>query len=161
MERQQESQHFSRSCGDRPTKITESHLTRRAIVYVRQSTLRQVHQHQESGRLQYALKDRAVAWGWPAARVDIIDEDQGRSGASAEQRSGFQRLVAAVGLTHVGLVLGIEMSRLARCNSDWYRLLDMCALSHTLIADNDGLYDPRQYNDRLLLGLKGTMSEAE
>ncbi len=111
--------------------------------------------------MHYALKDRAVDWGWPAARVEIIDEDQGRSGASAEQRSGFQRLVADVGLNHVGLVLGIEMSRLARSNSDWYRLLDMCALSHTLIADNDGLYDPRQYHDRRLLGLKGTMSEAE
>ena len=133
-----------------PGKITASHLARQAIVYVRQSTLRQVHQHQESGRVQYALKDRAVAWGWPSARVEIIDEEQGRSGASAEQRSGFQRLVAEVGLNHVGLVLEIEMSRLARSNSDWYRLLDMCALSHTLIADNDGLYDPRQYNDRLL-----------
>ena len=161
MERPQEQQHFSGHAGERPGKITDSHLARQAIVYVRQSTLRQVHQHQESGRLQYALKDRAVAWGWPARRVEIIDEDQGRSGASAEQRSGFQRLVAEVGLNHVGLVLGIEISRLARSNSDWYRLLDMCALSRTLIADNDGLYDPRQYNDRLLLGLKGTMSEAE
>lgn len=161
MERQQEFQHFSHHIGDRPGKITEQHVARRAIVYVRQSTLRQVHQHQESGRLQYALKDRAVAWGWPVAQVEIIDEDQGRSGVTAEQRSGFQRLVAEVGLKHVGLVLGIEISRLARSNSDWYRLLDMCALSSTLIADTDGLYDPRQYNDRLLLGLKGTMSEAE
>jgi DNA invertase Pin-like site-specific DNA recombinase len=145
----------------RPGKIESSHLARRAIVYVRQSTLRQVHQHQESGRLQYALHDRAVTWGWSSAQVEIIDEDQGQSGASAERRSGFQRLVAEVGLNHVGLVLGIEISRLVRSNSDWYRLLDMCALSHTLIADNDGLYDPRQYNDRLVLGLKGTMSEAE
>lgn len=141
--------------------ILDSHLARQAIVYVRQSTLRQVHQHQESGRLQYALKDRAIAWGWPAARVEIIDEDQGQSGTSADTRRGFQRLVAEVGLHHVGLVLGIEMSRLARSNSDWYQLLDLCALSHTLIADTDGLYDPNQYNDRLLLGLKGTMSEAE
>jgi DNA invertase Pin-like site-specific DNA recombinase len=145
----------------RPGKIERSHLARQAIVYVRQSTLRQVHQHQESGRLQYALRDQAVAWGWPSAQVEIIDEDQGQSGASAERRSGFQRLVAEVGLKHVGLVLGIEISRLARSNADWYQLLDMCALSHTLIADTDGLYDPRQYNDRLVLGLKGTMSEAE
>jgi DNA invertase Pin-like site-specific DNA recombinase len=158
---QQDRQDSGQLVRGRPGKIDNSHLARQAIVYVRQSTLRQVHQHQESGRLQYALKDRAVAWGWPSTRVAVIDEDQGRSGASAEKRSGFQRLVAEVGLNHVGLVLGIEMSRLARSNSDWYRLLDMCALSHTLIADNDGLYDPRQYNDRLLLGLKGTMSEAE
>lgn len=161
MKTAQHQQLLSRHNSSRPGKVTEQHLARKAIVYVRQSTLRQVHQHQESGGLQYALKDRAVAWGWPSARVEIIDEDQGRSGASAEQRSGFQRLVAEVGLNHVGLVLGIEMSGLARSNRDWYRLLDMCALSHTLIADNDGLYDPRQYNDRLLLGLKGTMSEAE
>ncbi len=147
---QQDRQDSGQLVSGRPGKIDNSHLARQAIVYVRQSTLRQVHQHQESGRLQYALKDRAVAWGWSSARVEVIDEDQGRSGTSAEQRSGFQRLVAEVGLNHVGLVLGIEMSRLARSNSDWYRLLDMCALSHTLIADNDGLYDPRQYNDRLL-----------
>ncbi len=147
---QQARQDSGQLVSGRPGKIDNSHLARQAIVYVRQSTLRQVHQHQESGRLQYALKDRAVAWGGSSARVEVIDEDQGRSGTSAEQRSGFQRLVAEVGLNHVGLVLGIEMSRLARSNSDWYRLLDMCALSHTLIADNDGLYDPRQYNDRLL-----------
>ncbi len=161
MHTHQDRQNPGRIVSGRPGKIENGHLARQAIVYVRQSTLRQVHKHQESGRLQYALKDQAVAWGWSSTQVEVIDEDQGRSGASAEQRSGFQRLVAEVGLNHVGLVLGIEISRLARSNSDWYRLLDMCALSRTLIADTDGLYDPRQYNDRLLLGLKGTMSEAE
>ncbi len=145
----------------RPSKLAGSHLDRLAVVYVRQSTLWQVHHHQESGRLQYALKERAVALGWSPQRVLIIDEDQGRSGASAAHRTGFQRLVAEVGLKHVGIVLGIEISRLARSNSDWYQLLDICALSQTLIADGEGLYDPREYNDRLLLGLKGTMSEAE
>jgi DNA invertase Pin-like site-specific DNA recombinase len=145
----------------RPGKIAGAHLDRLAVVYVRQSTLWQVHHHQESGRLQYALKDRAIALGWSPQRVLIIDEDQGRSGASAAHRTGFQRLVAEVGLKHVGIVLGIEISRLARSNSDWYQLLDMCALSQTLIADGEGLYDPQEYNDRLLLGLKGTMSEAE
>jgi len=145
----------------RHRKIQRIHLQRQAVVYVRQSTLRQVHHHQESGRLQYALKDRAVAFGWAPQQVVVIDEDQGQSGASTERRMGFQRLVAEVGLKHVGIVLGIEISRLARCNSDWYHLLDLCALSQTLIADDDGVYDPREYNDRLLLGLKGTMSEAE
>jgi len=145
----------------RHRKIQRIHLQRQAVVYVRQSTLRQVHHHQESGRLQYALKDWAVAFGWAPHQVVVIDEDQGQSGASTVGRPGFQRLVAEVGLKHVGIVLGIEMSRLARSNSDWYQLLDLCALSHTLIADGDGVYDPCEYNDRLLLGLKGTMSEAE
>lgn len=145
----------------RHRKIQRDHLQRQAVVYVRQSTLRQVHHHQESGRLQYALRDRAVAFGWAPEQVVVIDEDQGQSGASTEHCTDFQRLVAEVGLNHVGMVLGIEISRLARCNSDWYHLLDICALSHTLIADGDGVYDPREYNDRLLLGLKGTMSEAE
>lgn len=142
-------------------KIQGTHLDRLAIVYVRQSTLKQVYEHQESGRLQYALKDRATALGWSPERVLVIDEDQGHSGASCEGRAGFQRLVAEVGLNHVGLVLGIEMSRLARSNCDWHQLLEICALSHTLIGDAEGVYDPRNYNDRLLLGLKGTMSEAE
>ena len=142
-------------------KIQGTHVDRLAVVYVRQSTLKQVREHQESGRLQYALKERAIQLGWSSRRVEVIDEDQGHSGKHAEGRAGFQRLVAEVGLNHVGLVLGIEISRLARSNSDWYRLLDMCALFHTLIADGDGIYDPREYNDRLLLGLKGTMSEAE
>ncbi len=146
---------------ERHRKIHRMHLQRQAVVYVRQSTLRQVHHHQESGRLQYALKDQAVAFGWAPQQVVVIDENQGHSGASTDGRTGFHRLVAEVGLKHVGIVLGIEISRLARSNSDWYQLLDLCALSHTLIADGDGVYDPCEYNDRLLLGLKGTMSEAE
>jgi DNA invertase Pin-like site-specific DNA recombinase len=142
-------------------KILPRHLERLAVVYVRQSTLQQVLDHQESTRLQYGLVRRAVAWGWPETRVLVIDEDLGRSGASVEGRHGFQRLVAEVGMDHVGVILGVEMSRLARSSKDWHQLLEICALFGTLIADLDGIYDPSQYNDRLLLGLKGTMSEAE
>ena len=132
-----------------------------AIVYVRQSTQHQVLEHRESTARQYALADRAVALGWPAAAVEVIDEDQGRSGSSAEGRSGFQRLLAEVSSDRVGIILGLEMSRLARSCKDWHALLELCAIYRTLLADADGLYDPSQYNDRLLLGLKGTMSEAE
>jgi DNA invertase Pin-like site-specific DNA recombinase len=142
-------------------KLLPRHWERLAVVYVRQSTMQQVLEHQESTRLQYGLVRRAVAWGWPEARVLVIDDDLGRSGTSAEGRQGFQRLVAEVGLDHVGLILGVEMSRLARSSKDWHQLLEICALFGTLIADLDGIYDPSQYNDRLLLGLKGTMSEAE
>jgi DNA invertase Pin-like site-specific DNA recombinase len=142
-------------------KILPRHWERLAVVYVRQSTMQQVLEHQESTRLQYGLVHRAVAWGWPEARVLVIDDDLGRSGTRAEGRQGFQRLVAEVGLDHVGLILGVEMSRLARSSKDWHQLLEICALFGTLIADLDGIYDPSQYNDRLLLGLKGTMSEAE
>jgi DNA invertase Pin-like site-specific DNA recombinase len=142
-------------------KLLPRHLERLAVVYVRQSTMQQVLEHQESTRLQYGLVRRAVAWGWPEVRVLVIDDDLGRSGSSAEGRHGFQRLVAEVGLDHVGLILGVEMSRLARSSKDWHQLLEICALFGTLIADLDGIYDPSQYNDRLLLGLKGTMSEAE
>ncbi len=142
-------------------KVTSRHLDRLAVVYVRQSTMQQVLDHQESTRLQYGLVQRAIALGWSEARVLVIDDDLGHSGASAEGRHGFQRLVAEVGLDHVGLVLGIEMSRLARSSKDWHQLLETCALFGTLIADVDGIYDPSHYNDRLLLGLKGTMSEAE
>jgi DNA invertase Pin-like site-specific DNA recombinase len=142
-------------------KIRPHHLDRLAIIYVRQSTMQQVGRHQESTRLQYALVDRARQLGWPTGRILVIDEDLGRSGATAEGRPGFQRLVAEVGLDHVGMVLGIEMSRLARSSRDWYQLLEVCALFATLIGDTDGIYDPALYNDRLLLGLKGTMSEAE
>jgi DNA invertase Pin-like site-specific DNA recombinase len=142
-------------------KLLPRHWARWAVVYVRQSTLQQVLEHQESTRLQYGLVRRAVAWGWPESRVLVIDADLGRSGSSAEGRQGFQRLVAEVGLDHVGLLLGVEMSRLARSSKDWHQLLEICALFGTLIADLDGIYDPSQYNDRLLLGLKGTMSEAE
>jgi len=132
-----------------------------AIVYVRQSTQQQVLEHRESTARQYALADRAVALGWPSAAVAVIDEDQGRSGSSAEGRSGFQRLLAEVSSDRVGLILGLEMSRLARSCKDWHALLEVCSIYRTLLADADGLYDPSQYNDRLLLGLKGTMSEAE
>jgi DNA invertase Pin-like site-specific DNA recombinase len=130
-------------------------------VYVRQSTLRQVLANTESATRQYALRQRAVALGWAAEQVVVIDCDQGHSGASAADREGFQRLVAEVGMGRAGIVLGLEVSRLARNNADWHRLLELCSLSGTLILDEDGLYDPCDFNDRLLLGLKGTMSEAE
>src|SRR4029450_11123776 len=141
-------------------KIGSRHLDRLAVVYVRQSTMQQVLDHQESTRLQYGLAQRAEALGWSEARVLVIDEDLGQSGATAEGRQGFQRLVAEVGLDHVGLILGVAMSRLARSSKDWHQLLEACALFGTLLADLDGIYDPSQDNDRLLLGLKGTMSEA-
>jgi len=148
------------SLGQR-TKITSWHHERLAAVYVRQSTAQQVLLHPESTRLQYGLVSRAEAYGWARERILVIDDDLGKSGATAVGRTGFERLVTEVSLSHVGLILGLEMSRLARSNLDWHRLLDVCALFGTLIADLDGLYDPALYNDRLLLGLKGTMSEAE
>ena len=141
-------------------KVTASHLGRLAYLYVRQSTLRQVFENTESTKRQYALRDRAMALGWPTERVVVIDSDLGLSGSDSD-REGFQRLVAAVGLGEVGVVLGLEVSRLARSSSDWHRLLEICALTDTLILDEDGIYNPAQFNDRLLLGLKGTMSEAE
>jgi len=142
-------------------KVTAAHLARTAYLYVRQSTLRQVLNNSESTQRQYALRQRAVALGWPAEQIVTIDCDQGHSGASAADREGFQRLVAEVGMGRAGIVLGLEVSRLARNNADWHRLLEICALTGTLILDEDGLYDPGCFNDRLLLGLKGTMSEAE
>jgi DNA invertase Pin-like site-specific DNA recombinase len=142
-------------------KVTASHLKRDAYLYVRQSTLRQVLENSESTKRQYALRERAVALGWPIERIIVIDHDLGQSGASAADREGFQRLVSEVGLGHAGIVLGLEVSRLARNCADWHRLLEICALSQTLILDEDGLYDPTHFNDRLLLGLKGAMSEAE
>jgi DNA invertase Pin-like site-specific DNA recombinase len=142
-------------------KIFRRHRERLAIVYIRQSTVQQVERHQESTRLQYALVDRAFHLGWAREMIVVVDDDLGRSGASIEGRLGFQRLVAEVGLGHVGLVLGVEMSRLARSCRDWHQLLEICSLFDTLIADCDGVYDPAGFNDRLLLGLKGTMSEAE
>ena len=132
-----------------------------AYLYVRQSTLRQVKDNTESAERQYALRQRAVQLGWHSEQIVVIDSDQGQSGASSTGREGFQRLVADVGLGKAGIVLGLEVSRLARNNADWHRLLEICALSRTLICDEDGLYDPADFNDRLLLGLKGTMSEAE
>ncbi len=142
-------------------KVSPSHLARTAYLYVRQSTLRQVLNNTESTARQYALRQRAVALGWASEQVVVIDADQGHSGASAADREGFQRLVADVGMGKAGIVLGLEVSRLARNNADWHRLLEICALSDTLILDEDGPYDPGDFNDRLLLGLKGTMSEAE
>lgn len=143
------------------SKIRAWHLERQALVYIRQSTVQQVQDHRESTARQYALEQRAVALGWPKDRVLVIDEDQGHSGQSVEGRLGFQRLLAEVGLDHVGIIFGLEMSRLARSNKDWHQLLELCAIFRALLADQDGIYDPTDYNDRLLLGLKGTMSEAE
>jgi len=143
------------------TKVTADHLRRGAYLYVRQSTLRQVLHNTTSTQRQYDLRGRAIALGWTAEQLIVIDTDQGQSGASAVDRDGFQHLVAEVGMGHAGIVLGLEVSRLARNNTDWHRLLEICALTGTLILDEDGLYDPCNFNDRLLLGLKGTMSEAE
>ena len=142
-------------------KITASHRARDAYIYVRQSTLLQVQVHTESLARQYDLRQRAVMLGWPAHQVVVVDEDLGRSGASTAGRSGFSDLVADVGLGRAGIILALEVSRLARSNADWYQLLDLCALTDTLIADADGIYHPGNYNDRLVLGLKGTMSECE
>lgn len=146
---------------DPAMKIGPDHLRRDAYLYVRQSSLRQVFENTESTKRQYALRDRAVALGWPMERIHVIDSDQGVSGAQAAGRDGFQQLVTEVAMGHAGIVLGLEVSRLARNNADWHRLLELAALSHTLICDEDGVYDPAHFNDRLLLGLKGTMSEAE
>jgi len=143
------------------TKIQRSHCERVACVYVRQSTPEQVQHHQESTQRQYQLRERALALGWPASAVEVIDDDQGRSGRSATHRPGFQHLVTQVGLGQVGLVLMLEASRLARNSSDWHHLIEICGLRGTLIADEGAVYDPRDPNDRLLLGLKGTLSEAE
>jgi DNA invertase Pin-like site-specific DNA recombinase len=143
------------------SKVTACHLGRAAYLYVRQSSLHQVLENTESTERQYALRRRAVALSWPETQIVVIDHDQGQSGASASDRAGFQRLVADVGLGKAGIVMGLEVSRLARNCADWHRLLEISALTHTLILDEDGLYDPGHYNDRLLLGLKGTMSEAE
>ncbi|HUP22452.1 MAG TPA: recombinase family protein [Thermoanaerobaculia bacterium] len=142
------------------TKVTSRHLARRAYLYVRQSTLRQVVEHEEGRLRQYQLRERARQLGWPEHHIQVIDCDLGQSGASSN-REGFQQLVAEVGLGKAGLVMGLEVSRLARNSTDWHRLLEICALSDTLILDEDGVYDPQQFNDRLLLGLKGTISEAE
>jgi DNA invertase Pin-like site-specific DNA recombinase len=143
------------------SKVGAQHLDRVAYLYVRQSTLRQVLNNTESTERQYALRQRAIALGWSADRIVVIDQDQAHSAASAADREGFQRLVAEVGMGRAGIVLGLEVSRLARNNADWHRLLEICAMADTLILDEDGLYDPSNFNDRLLLGLKGQMSEAE
>ena len=142
-------------------KVSAGHLKRHAFLYVRQSSLRQVRENTESAARQYALRQKATDLGWHPAQIVVIDEDQALSAASRSEREGFQRLVAEVGMGHVGLVMGLEVSRLARSCSDWHRLLEICALTETLILDEDGLYDAAHFNDRLLLGLKGAMSEAE
>ena len=147
--------------GETNSKVQARHLKRSAYLYVRQSTLRQVLENTESTKRQYALRERAMALGWRLDQVIIIDSDLGQSGASAVDREGFQRLVSEVGLGRAGIVMGLEVSRLARNSTDWHRLLEICALADTLILDEDGVYDPAYFNDRLLLGMKGTMSEAE
>src|SRR6201992_4028773 len=144
-----------------PLKVHPRHLERGAYLYIRQSSMRQVVENVESTKRQYALRGRANALGWRDDQIIVIDSDQGESGASASWREGFQRLVTDVGMGHAGIVMGLEVSRLARNNADWHRLLEICALADTLILDEDGVYDPASFNDRLLLGLKGTMSEAE
>src|SRR5271169_6792573 len=143
------------------SKVTAAHLSRTAYLYVRQSSLKQVLHNTESAIRQYDLRGKAISLGWAADQITVIDIDQGHSGASAAGREGFQHLVAEVSLGRAGIVLGLEVSRLARNNSDWHRLLEISGLTGTLILDEDGLYDPSQFNDRLLLGLKGTISEAE
>jgi DNA invertase Pin-like site-specific DNA recombinase len=147
--------------GQQNAKITTDHLARRAALYVRQSSLRQVYENQESTKRQYALKQRAVALGWPEGMIDVIDEDLGISGASANARAGYKKLVGEVSQENIGIVISIEASRLSRSSSDWSNLLEICRLTRTLIMDEDGIYDPSDFNDRMLLGLKGTMSEAE
>ncbi len=138
---------------DARQKVNAGHLSRDAYLYVRQSTLRQVFDHGESTRRQYALRERAMALGWPSESIVVFDSDLGRSGADGD-REGFQHLVAEVGMGRAGIVLGLEVSRLARNSTDWHRLLEICALSDTLILDEDGVYDPGSFNDRLLLGMR-------
>ena len=146
---------------DAHQKVQAEHLSRNAFLYVRQSTLRQVRENVESTQRQYGLRERAVALGWPLDQIVVIDCDQGQSAGGAVEREGFQHLVTEVSMNRAGIVMGLEVSRLARNSSDWHRLLEICCLTHTLLLDEDGVYDPSQINDRLLLGLKGTMSEAE
>ena len=136
------------------SKVTALHLKRDAFLYVRQSTLQQLVNNTESTQRQYALRYRAVSLGWPLERVHVIDCDLGQSGASATDRAGFQQLVSEVSLGHAGIVLGLEVSRLARNSMDWHRLVELCALWDTLILDEDGLYDCNDFNDRLILGMK-------
>src|SRR5437899_57594 len=143
------------------SKVRPSHTQRAAFVYIRQSSPSQVEYNRESTARQYALVEKACVLGWAKEQVIVIDQDLGLSGSGWAKRSGFARMTAEVALGHVGIVLGLEVSRVARNNADWYRLLDLCGITDTLIGDSDGLYHPALFNDRLLLGLKGTMSEAE
>ena len=140
---------------------TAAHRAKLAYVYVRQSSVQQVRQHQESTELQYRLVERAVGLGWPRERVHVIDEDLGRSGATSDARHGFQRLLAEIGLGNAGLVLSLDASRLARNNRDWHQLLELCSLFGVILADGERLYDPSAYHDRLLLGLSGIMSDTK
>jgi DNA invertase Pin-like site-specific DNA recombinase len=150
------------SMGERPfSKARTHHLERQAVVYVRQSTPHQVVEHTESLARQYALRERAMALGWPSPSVLVIDQDLGLSGSGCENRLGFQRLLADVAQDRVGLVLALEISRLARNSRDWHNLFDLCAVRDVLLADEDGVYDPSDINDRLILGMKGIMSELE
>ena len=146
---------------DTARKVDAARLARDAYLYIRQSTLAQVTHNTESTLRQYDLRGRAVALGWPAERIHVIDVDQGHSGASAADREGFKHLVAEVSLGRAGIVLGLECSRLARNNADWHLLLEICAYNDTLICDEDGLYDPTTFNNRLAGGMKGQISEAE
>jgi len=143
------------------TLITNAHLSKPAYIYVRQSTLAQVRHNQESTERQYALQDKALALGWPQRSVRVLDRDLGQSGAQMSGREDFKTLVSDVAMGQVGAVFALEVSRLARSNLDWHRLLELCALTHTLVIDADGCYDPGDFNDGLLLGLKGTMAQAE
>ena len=142
-------------------QVTLSHRQKTAYVYVRQSTMAQVRNHQESTERQYALKDKAISLGWPATSMQVLDGDLGTSGATSSGRDDFKRLVAEVSLGEVGAVFSLEASRLARSNADWHRLIEICALTGTLIIDKDGCYDPADFNDGLLLGMKAQMSQAE
>ena len=135
-------------------KVTSAHLERDAYLYIRQSTARQVIENTESTLRQYALRERAVTYGWPLERIHVINNDLGKSGASAQHRDGFQELVSEVALGKAGIVMGLEVSRLARNSAAWHRLLELCAITGTLILDQDGTYDPTCFNDRLVLGLK-------
>src|SRR5437660_9395479 len=142
-------------------RLTTAHRAKLAYVYVRQSSMNQVRQHQESTELQYRLVDRAIGLGWPPEPVQVIDEDLGKSGAGGVDRHGFQKLIAEIGLGNAGLVVSLDASRLARNNRDWHQLLELCSVFGVLIADGERVYDPCAYHDRLLLGLSGIMSEAE
>jgi len=143
------------------SKVKLNHMQRAAIVYIRQSSPAQVENHRESTARQYALVEKACQLGWGQEQVTVMDEDLGLSGSGWAERSGFARLTAEVGLGRVGIVLGLEVSRLARNNADWYRLFDLCGVTDTLVGDGDGVYHPALFNDRLILGLKGIMAEAE
>jgi DNA invertase Pin-like site-specific DNA recombinase len=152
---------ISRPSAFQSIKITDTHRAKLAVVYVRQSSPQQVVENRESLARQYSLADYARALGWPADRVLVIDEDLGQSGRTADARLGFQRLLAEVTMDHVGMVLGLEMSRLSRSCKDWHHLLEVCGIFGALLADQDGVYDPSDPNDRLVLGLKGQLSEME